>query len=62
MYVVGMFITASGLPEIVTIPPMLSASGTKLKLTPLGRFAGGLTVANVLSPTTTISIGVMSAP
>ena len=57
-----MFTTGSGLPEIVTIPPILSASGIKLKLTPLGKLEGGVTVAKVLSPTTTISMGVMLSP
>ena len=55
-----MFTTGSGLPEIVTIPPILS--GIKLKFIPLGKFAGGFTVAKVPSPTTTISIGVILAP
>ena len=62
VYVVGELIMASGLPEIVNTPPIVSASGTKSKLTPLGRSAGGSTVAKVFTPTTTISIGVISAP
>ena len=62
VYEVAVFIAASGLPEIVKTPPILSASGTKLKFTPEGRLAGGFTDAKVPAPTTVNSIGVISAP
>ena len=55
-------IASLGLPEIVRTPPILSASSTKLKLTPLGMFAGTTALAKVLSPTTSMTIGVKSSP
>ena len=55
-------IVALGLPDIVRTPPILSAPSTKLKFTPSGIFAGTTALAKVLSPTTSITIGVKSSP
>ena len=53
---------ALGLPEIVKTPPILSASSIKLKFIPAGKLAGLTMLAKVLSPTTRITIGVISSP
>ena len=52
-------IVALGLPDIVTIPPILSLSSTKSKFKPPGRL---IALPKVFSPTTVISIGVISSP
>ena len=64
-YVTGSLPTIGwlGLPDIVTIPPILSASSTKSKFIPTGKLAAAFTtLAKVLSPTTEITIGVISSP
>ena len=55
-------IAALGLPDIVTIPPILSASSTKVKFIPAGRVAGFATLPKVFSPTTDITMGVIFSP
>ena len=53
---------ALGLPDIVSVPPILSESSIKLKFMPAGKLAGFTKLAKVLSPTTRITIGVISSP